>query len=1282
MRNQLNEFIMKNYWRTVVLVILALPVSEAVVCQVPSAIPMSPEAAALAKSVDYPVNMNTGVPDISIPFYEINVGGMKLPITLQYHAGGFRINEQATRAGLGWSLSSDLQITRTVNGQDDLVPTSGYVANSMMKAYYPNPSSCPSCDYPLLSTSPFPYANAYDLAMGNKDGMPDKFNYKLLDKSGSFFFQKNSAGTGYTIVPVPFDNIKIEYNDGQFIITDTDGTTYYFGETGGGDVNTLLAKGIEISGSIGDLGGCTNCVRSAWRCKRIENNTQSDEIVFSYMSKTIATYRSHYDHIEHYSNDNPCYLNDYHRSDQLPLSNPTLDYDGVLAQVPFHEISSPKYMEVFSGDGTAKFHVPYLNSSGQFVDRVYDNDGLASTQVIDIAGLSVSEISFRGGKVVFTGANELSYIRVLDDKGNEVKSLRFFHSYENATYTSQAKHYNGPGFQGTRYLDSLHVKNGPSTFERYALVYSQKYCFGNHLKGQDAWGYRNEFTIEIASSGGYTNLPRKTLIQPRYYFDVDGSCSNFDTDIPLVFGSYDIGEKAQEDYLLTGVLKRIVYPAGGYVDFDFEANQYEEEFENFGFQQSLPQVAGGLRIRSISYFERGNPKPVSQKYYRYGDLEQGTGILSSRPAPSFEPGVFYFEPASYTQQVAYLYNTGTLPCYDRNCLGVRAIETKTTYQPSTVLNYTYGNGAPIYYTRVSEYQQDLGVQTGKTVYDYYPPEEFHDFTTAPLYGQDRIDNTNISYIKTAALMGAQKSVTHYKYRSDLTYKPVRRKSFQYTRYLRPEQVRVVYAFLRVIYEIGEGSYAGTSQNLYDNSKAFAFSPVYPGNEYVMGEYGIPVGKLLLTQEVEEIYEGEAVQTITTDYAYSHLPYLQPSAITTTDSKGKIITQSIKYAYNFSGTGVYDQMKAANMISQPIEEIETDVTLGKQLSRKKTNYAEYTVGFGFIAPTSIQHSVKGQPLETDMTFDQYDQYANLLQQTGRDGITVSYLWGYGGLYPVAELRGASYSAIPTAYLSNVQITNPSSDASLRTVLTDLRNSFSGAEQVSTFTYERLVGISSLGAPNGHNTYYEYDDIGRLVAEKDHAQKLVNSYAYHMVGPSAGDMGGHYVNYPIMRTHSKLCPGNVRQVYNYIVPGGTHYSSSMYTAFNSAETEANNAVNPPPLPACPTSSYTGAIELRGLQDGVSGYPSKIEVDFIQDNSVVFTQKVNYNPPSGPYNYSTIHVPEGTYQLSIRPSAATDYYNGVMNYTFQAVDEGYTTYPRSGDTVTIVKDKSYVLLITNIQ
>lgn len=40
--------------------------------------PISPEATALTKMVNNPVNYFTGIPDISIPLYEIKAGGLTL----------------------------------------------------------------------------------------------------------------------------------------------------------------------------------------------------------------------------------------------------------------------------------------------------------------------------------------------------------------------------------------------------------------------------------------------------------------------------------------------------------------------------------------------------------------------------------------------------------------------------------------------------------------------------------------------------------------------------------------------------------------------------------------------------------------------------------------------------------------------------------------------------------------------------------------------------------------------------------------------------------------------------------------------------------------------------------------------------------------------------------------------------------------------------------------------------------------------------------------------------
>lgn len=88
-------------------------------------IPPSPTAAALAKYGDIPVSYYTGIPQVSIPVYTIRNRDITVPITLSYHAGGVRVEEEAGWVGLGWSLQAGGAITRTVKGSDDIPHGSG-----------------------------------------------------------------------------------------------------------------------------------------------------------------------------------------------------------------------------------------------------------------------------------------------------------------------------------------------------------------------------------------------------------------------------------------------------------------------------------------------------------------------------------------------------------------------------------------------------------------------------------------------------------------------------------------------------------------------------------------------------------------------------------------------------------------------------------------------------------------------------------------------------------------------------------------------------------------------------------------------------------------------------------------------------------------------------------------------------------------------------------------------------------------------------------------------------
>ena len=52
----------------------------------------------------------------------VKARGLDLPLTLSYHAGGFRVNEEAGWTGLGWTLKTSGNITQIVKGFDDFGP--------------------------------------------------------------------------------------------------------------------------------------------------------------------------------------------------------------------------------------------------------------------------------------------------------------------------------------------------------------------------------------------------------------------------------------------------------------------------------------------------------------------------------------------------------------------------------------------------------------------------------------------------------------------------------------------------------------------------------------------------------------------------------------------------------------------------------------------------------------------------------------------------------------------------------------------------------------------------------------------------------------------------------------------------------------------------------------------------------------------------------------------------------------------------------------------------------
>ena len=83
-------------------------------------LPPTPQAAALARYGEHPVDLSTGLVDISVPVYTIRLGDFELPVTLSYHASGIKVTDMSTSVGLGWVLNAGGAISRSICGAPDL----------------------------------------------------------------------------------------------------------------------------------------------------------------------------------------------------------------------------------------------------------------------------------------------------------------------------------------------------------------------------------------------------------------------------------------------------------------------------------------------------------------------------------------------------------------------------------------------------------------------------------------------------------------------------------------------------------------------------------------------------------------------------------------------------------------------------------------------------------------------------------------------------------------------------------------------------------------------------------------------------------------------------------------------------------------------------------------------------------------------------------------------------------------------------------------------------------
>lgn len=968
--------------------------------KLPDILPPSPEPFAFVKAGMGNVNMSSGAITSSISLYDIKMKSVTIPLSINYTSQGLKLDEIPSRVGMGWTLMAGGVINRTVRGAPDdesirLAEPNDFFANTAeYYAYLDNASkAAPDNDY---------------------DTQPDEYQFSFNGYSGKFVFNQNNQA-----VIISHSNLKINgyQNNSQFIITTPDGVKYHFG------YNNAFEK--TITTSMAYYSTYTDRIKTAFFLTKIEA-PNGESINFTYNNINILTKPS--------------------------ITHTITNAWGTGGNISCLECPTPQ--TIIQNDiniSTIRYDSRYLNSietsSGVTINFLYQNRPDASNDVrlietsIAYSGIILKKYNFTyfdPTNIEVSGTNKRFFLSKIgleekDVTTNNIINREHVFNYYNlenlpSRLTFSQDHwgfYNGQNnatfipYQSSLYAHSSSIANANRNaywnFSQTGTLKSITYPTGGieefSYEGNTAYTSEtlNTQTIQnISGIGGgslggtinpntYLGTQINSLRDQTIQISATTKLNPYFTGNPILGSYYDRVSVIKVKDLTTNIYSFTAtiydYTTQNFTTQFIANHNYIMELYVYGGEQNaasfylsynysqndsivwVNKPVGGIRLKQIQLIDPVS-KNVTNKFFKYTSLQNQN--LSSGIASLM--GIYFRETYNGLVSSGEIVTTCPIPL----CASV--ICTNHTFSSNSIFSLFNYDGNHIYYKTILT-SNDSTFSNGVTENEFYNPSLAR--TDQIIIGQD--------------VPGAYPTMNYP------VFNGVLKKETLYNNQLQKIQEKTNYYdyYDTIISRVSSIAVNRRYKSYYFGSGC---SDVWAPFDVIKYDYQ----SLWLRQDSAITKYFDSTGNVSTNqlyYTYGTPNNILPKELKTMNSLGNETKNQTLYPTDFSSDFVFSNMISKNNIAEPIDEF--SYNNGVLTSRRKKEFIG--LSNNLFVPSIIKlQTTTNAALENEIFFNQYDNVGNPLELRKADDVVISYIWGYNGLYPIAEVKNASLNSI--AYTS--------------------------------------------------------------------------------------------------------------------------------------------------------------------------------------------------------------------------------------------------------------------------